>query len=310
MSDTTTHASFTEPFIGFLPGFAAESAKAGIRPSDIEIYNDLLVRRWSALLDSPASRDEGLLQAFLERHPTLLPGSFSVDGDSGHLLYPVAVISKPKLPGLSDREPDFMWMATDSSDLYPILVEIETPHKRWFYGERAETHSDFTHAQGQLAEWRGWFRSGTNRAAFLDLYEIPNLLRRRRLVPRYVLIYGRRSDYESSPRRLQKRGELAREDERLMSFDRLSPCKDGATLACVRRQQDGYRALAVPPCWSISNDPDLYSSVSGWDAALDSSFDMTVERRDYLKSALADLLESGPVQQDEHELRFRRVRRL
>ena len=67
------------------------------------------------------------------------------------------MIAKPKLPGLSDREPDFMWMATDSGSLYPVLIEIETPHKPWFYGDRAEIHSDFTHAHGQLAEWRAWF---------------------------------------------------------------------------------------------------------------------------------------------------------
>ena len=60
----------------------------------------------------------------------------------------MAVISKPKLPGLSDREPDFMWVACDSGSVYPILIELETPHKQWFYGERVEIHSDFTHAQG------------------------------------------------------------------------------------------------------------------------------------------------------------------
>ena len=51
--------------------------------------------------------------------------------------------TRPKLPGLSDREPDFMWIATDSGSLHPVLVEIETPHKAWFYGDRAEIHSDF-----------------------------------------------------------------------------------------------------------------------------------------------------------------------
>ena len=30
--------------------------------------------RWQAFLDSEDSRDESLVQAFLERHPSLLPG--------------------------------------------------------------------------------------------------------------------------------------------------------------------------------------------------------------------------------------------
>jgi hypothetical protein len=28
-----------------------------------------------------------------------------------------------------------MWLATDSDSLYPVLIEIETPHKQWFYGD-------------------------------------------------------------------------------------------------------------------------------------------------------------------------------
>ena len=121
--------------------------------------------------------------------------------------YPMAVISKPKLPGLR-RQPDFMWIATDSVGLYPILVEIETPHKKWFYGDHAEIHSDLTHAQGQLAEWRAWFDRGQTHA-FLDDYDIPRELRKRRFSPRFVLIHGRRADYEGSERRLQKRAELS-----------------------------------------------------------------------------------------------------
>jgi Shedu protein SduA, C-terminal len=171
---------FRKPFVGHLPGYltASEPTAPG-RPSE-EVYNDLLMKQWGTLLDSPASRDERLLQGFLERHPSLLPGSNTMDGDSGHAAFPLAVISQPKLPGLSDRHPDFMWIATDSESLYPILIEIETPHKQWFYGNRAEVHSDLAHAQGQLAEWRAWFNRGHNRTLFLDAYQIPSLLRLRR----------------------------------------------------------------------------------------------------------------------------------
>jgi len=118
-----------------------------------------------------------------------------------------------------------MWPATDSESLYPVLIEIETPHKQWFYGDRAEIHSDLTHAQGQLAEWRTWFSRGSNQTPFLDTYEIPLDLRRRRLSLRLVLIHGRRSNYENSQLRQMKRAEVAREDERLVSFDRLTPAK-------------------------------------------------------------------------------------
>lgn len=282
---------FRSPFVGHLPGYltASEPTAPG-RPSEA-VYNDLLMKQWRALLDSPASRDEHLLQGFLERHPSLLPGSNSMDGDSGHGAFPLAVISQPKLPGLSDRYPDFMWIATDSEAVYPILIEIETPHKQWFYGDRAEVHSDLAHAQGQLAEWRAWFNRGHNRTLFLDAYRVPPLLRERRFSPRFVLIHGRRANYEHSPLKRAKRAELAREGERLMSFDRLTPAKWGTTYSCVRMTAEGYRVVAVPPSLTIINEGEDYQCATGWEEALDACPDMPAARREYLKKEIRKLVD-------------------
>lgn len=284
---------FRDPFPGYLPGYLAENERTSPGRPDQEVYEGFLTDQWQALMDSDDSRDESLLQAFLERHPSLIPGADSVDGDAGNAPFPTAVIAKPKLPGLSDREPDFMWITSDSSSLYPVLVEIETPHKAWFYGDRAEIHSDLTHAHGQLAEWRAWFSRGHNQTAFLDYYEIPTLLARRKLSPRYVLVHGRRSNFESSLRRQQKRAELARPDERLMSFDRLSPAKRSVLYSTVRKGQDGYRVTSVPPSLTIFNTGQVYRQVSGWAEALDGCPDMAAGRRGYLKQQL-DLIISDP----------------
>lgn len=143
-------ACFRTPFVGHLPGYLTASEATALGRPDEHVYNELLMTRWRALLDSPASREERLLHAFLERHPSLLPGSATVDGDSGHAAYPLGVITSPKLPGLSDREPDFMWLdfmwlATDSESLYPVMVEIEL-----------RTSSGFTeNAQRSTATSRG-----------------------------------------------------------------------------------------------------------------------------------------------------------
>jgi Domain of unknown function (DUF4263) len=288
----TASGEFREPFVGHLPGYLAQCQVTGAaRPSE-EAYNELLMARWRSLLDSPESRVEGLVHAFLERHPSLLPGSHSVDGDSGHPPFPMAVISKPKLAGLSDREPDFMWIATDSGSVYPILIEIETPHKEWFYGDHAEIRKELTHAQGQLAEWRAWFNRGQNRSAFLEQYEVPQLLAQRRMSPRYVLIYGRRADYQGIRRREEKRAELARQDERLMSFDRLTPAKNSILYSCVKKTQDGYSVVAIPPCLTIFNTGDPYSAATGWEEALDNCPDMADERRNYLKREFGVLREN------------------
>lgn len=108
---TTASIDFETAFVGDLSGYlsASERTVPG-RPSE-EVYNDLLMTQWQALFDSPTSQDERLIHTFLERHPSLLPGSNTVGGDSGHAAFPLAVITKPKLHGLSDREPDFMWLA-------------------------------------------------------------------------------------------------------------------------------------------------------------------------------------------------------
>jgi hypothetical protein len=45
--------------------------------------------------------------------------------------------------------------------------------------------------------------------------------------------------------------ELQREDERLMSFDRLDPAHYGELYSCVRKTQDRYQIVAVPPCLGL-----------------------------------------------------------
>jgi hypothetical protein len=109
--------------------------------------------------------------------------------------------------------------------------------------------------------------------------------------PRFVLIYGRRADYAASQRRQEKRAELGRQDERLMSFDRLTPAKHGGPYSCVRKQQDGYSTVAVAPCLTILNHGDHYGCITGWDQALDACRDMADARRDYLKRELQKLTE-------------------
>jgi hypothetical protein len=201
-----------------------------------------------------------------------------------------------------------MWIASHSSEVFPILIEIETPHKQWFYGDHAEIHSDFTHAQGQLAEWRAWFSRGYNHELFIDQYGLGGFMDGRKFSPRFVLVHGRSENYRGIKRRQEKRAELAREDERLMSFDRLTPCKNSVLFSCVRREQDGYRVLAVPSSLTILNSGDRYEAASGWPEALDACPDMPPSRREYLKDQF-DLLASNPdayVRRLDSGLRVRR----
>jgi hypothetical protein len=286
-----------------VPDLPSASEAASPHALDAKTYLELLRPAWQALIDSEESKQEAVVQNFLERHPSLLPGAFSVDGDSGHAPWPFAVISQPKLPDLSTKLPDFMWLATDSDTTYAILIEIETPHARWFHEKGTEVHSNLSHAQGQLAEWRAWFSKPRNQIAFAEYYELPDLLRRRKLVPRYVLIHGRRAEIDEDSARLSKRRELYREDERLMTFDRLAPSEKAAELLCVKRRPDAYHLEYASPAFQVCDwDADRYAAITGWAEGLNRTSDLAPGRAAFVSQAIDELRSeyktknrSGPV---------------
>src|SRR4051812_38732175 len=86
-------------------------------------YGNRVMDEWRTLLSSEDASKEKGLQAFLEQHPSLVPGAFASIGlsGSGHSPFPGAVITQPPLHGLGTRTPDFMWIACDSTRLSPIL---------------------------------------------------------------------------------------------------------------------------------------------------------------------------------------------
>ncbi|MFQ5875171.1 MAG: Shedu immune nuclease family protein [Dehalococcoidia bacterium] len=214
-------------------------------------YEGLVIKKWRDLLRSPASLDENNLQKFLEEHPCMLPGAFGLPLPSGHYPFPCAVISQPPLQGLGTKVPDFMWLATNSSYLHPVLIEIETPDKGWFT-KKGIQHADLTQALDQLAAWKTWFNKVENQALFLEYYQIPPDIRRwRTFHPLYILIYGSREEFEEKPDLNAKRGQLERPDEFHMTFDRLSSVHDVQDMMCVRKTGSYYEAMTIPPTFRL-----------------------------------------------------------
>lgn len=87
-----------------------------------EVYEKRVRDKWNELLSSEAN--EPTIHEFLEKHPSLLPGAFGLTGRSGHNPFPCAVITKPPLQSIGKKIPDFLWIATDSKSVYPILIEL------------------------------------------------------------------------------------------------------------------------------------------------------------------------------------------
>lgn len=262
-------------------------AKGAPPPMAWEQYSERVRQEWGKLLVGPGSHDERTIQRFLEQHPCLIPGAFSLPSPSGHWPFPPAVISQPVLQGLNTKIPDFLWIATDSAYLYPVLVEIEQPNKRWFRKDGVP-HAELTQALDQLASWRAWFNKPENQSVFFEQYLIPPDMRRwKTFRPFYVLIYGRRSEFLSRPALVAKRGQMARSDEFYMTYDRLQPQIDTRQLICVRKTETRYIAVSVPATLELS--PALAHErlvIQEKDKAIERNPWLSPERRKFLLERL------------------------
>jgi hypothetical protein len=253
-------------------------------PMSWEEYKQLVLKEWDELLTSTDPLPEDEFQKFFERHPCMLPGAFGILGvSSGHGPFPSAVISQAVLPSYDYRKPDFMWIATDSETVRPIPIEIERPEKRWFTKSGKQTEA-FTEAHDQLAEWKNWFSKPHNEEAFKEFYRIPReLLLIHTFKPFYVLIYGRREEATKDNSLAAKRAHLSREDEEIMTYDRIEPEPKSDQFICVSIDEKGYRAVNIPPTFktgpTFAKDRAL---IKGKKEAIQANQYLSPERKDFL----------------------------
>lgn len=233
-------------------------------------YEAIVSLAWNKLLADP-DISEMSVQRFLEHHPCLVPGAFGTVGVSGHAPFPGALICKPALPDFTRRIPDFMWIARNSVVVSPVLIEIESPNKRWFT-KGGQQSAELTQAIGQLTEWRCWFDEPLNRARFTEYYKLP--LNGRQLRPEYVLIYGRHAEAGQNSQLIKKRGQMARPNETLMTYDRLRPDPNVSDFLSAKLTRSGYEAICLPATMCLGPAfAELRVFISGKkDAAMDSPY--------------------------------------
>jgi len=220
-----------------------------VPPMEWKDYIKRANRGWKDILES-APIDEAPIQHFLEENPSLIPGAYGISFSSGHAPIYGAVFSQPELPGFHSKKPDFMWIATSSKGIYPILIEIESLNKKWFRQDGQPT-AEFTQAQNQMNQWRIWFSNPVNQLQFREVYLKDFPFRDDIITPHYVLICGRRKDLE--PYR-NTRSVLMKKDEEHMSYDRLSFSRDQSDYLTVKMKDDGVYAIKIPPISMISPD--------------------------------------------------------
>jgi hypothetical protein len=224
-------------------------------------YEARVRREWSDLLNSQAGCDERTIHKFLESHPSLVPGAYSMTGPSGHAPFPQALISEAPLAGIGRRIPDFIWLAKDSGNFSPVFIEIESPCKRWFT-DAGVPHHHLTEAMNQLAEWQAWLNRPENVTVFYENFQVPDYIRRTlHFRPEFVLIYGRRAEFDERPNLRRLRAQFERHGQAVMTFDRLEPARNCSDYICVTKTSERYKALSVPAtlqlgpmfadCWSL-----------------------------------------------------------
>lgn len=219
----------------------------------------------------------------------MVPGAFSPGGGTCPSPLTFVLVSEPRLPGLRERRPDFLWLAANSDTWFPVLVEIERPSKRLFR-ENGVPIAHFSQARNQLNQWRAWFGLPANLQKFCEDYGVPQeWARGKRMSLRMILIYGRRNEFERDATRTRERGSLlGREDEVLMSFDRLTPDPLLGDAVTARACGAGrYKAIRVPPTLRLGpNRAERLLSIDGLPEAIRLTPGWTPDRRSFVISRL------------------------
>ncbi len=248
-----------------------------------EEYSKRVLAEWHALLNSEQGCEERQIHNFLVRHPSMVPGAYSVTGPSGHSPLSMALLSESPLTGIDIRIPDFIWLANDSLNFTPVFIEIESPCKRWFTQAGDPTH-DLAQAHNQLVAWRNWFNRPENVMLFFNTFRIPDGIRRDyNFRPEFVLIYGRRVEFEDRPELTRFRAQFEQHGQIVMTFDRLKPAGDCEHYLSARVRNGDFHALHVPATFQLGPMvAEEFAGIRNIDGAIELNEWISAERRRFL----------------------------
>ena len=233
--------------------------------------------------------DEKAIQDFLEKNPCMVPGArgeFDF-GPSGHSPCRDTLIAQPRIKGIINRQPDFMWLANDSITFCPALIEIEAPSKKYFNKDGSPT-ADFTKAKNQLDEWKVILSKPENQLSFYNDFSVPQELRKRNFDPYFVLIYGRRKEYENDQILTDKRLTLVdrRSNQYLMSFDRIQPLYIDRPYVTSIVKNGKYHAKYLTPTFKPGPFEDQLLDFDNLDSAVENMAHTSDERKIFLKQRI------------------------
>jgi hypothetical protein len=161
--------------------------------------------------------NEQVYQSYIEENTRLIPLEFV----QNHGIHFQLVLRKVSFG--ADYKCDFLYLSKSSDHWNCVLVEIERPNSRFFKKSSNEYHPDFLKALQQIDTWKAWFLDPANHKSFTDttLGLIRTPLGRNPTQIKYVLVHGRRAEYQNSP--TKRRLIVAKEsnDLQIITFDSL-----------------------------------------------------------------------------------------
>lgn len=130
-----------------------------------------------------------------------------------------------KLSLARDYVTDFFFLAKSSADWNCVLIEIEKPSSKYFKEGTLDFHDDFLAGLKQISRWRAWFENQDNLNGFvngtLEDLRVPAGLKQNPCFIKYVLVTGRRSEFENDAARRRLIRTQERDDFKIISYDSL-----------------------------------------------------------------------------------------
>lgn len=180
---------------------------------------------------------EQVYQRYMEEHTVLIPREF-VQNHGIHFDLVFRKISLAK-----DYAPDFFYLSKSSADWNLVFVEIEKPHSSYFKDQTNNLHPDFLAGLDQIARWRAWFDNPANVAGFIDgtiaPVRVPEAMKRNKCNIKYVLVHGRRAEFEGSELRRGLIRARETDDFHIVSFDSLTEAlhTKSPLYLCIRKNE-------------------------------------------------------------------------
>ncbi|MGH8427333.1 MAG: Shedu immune nuclease family protein [Gammaproteobacteria bacterium] len=203
---------------------------------------ELLRKDFLNLLDEELSEQK--YQDFLEHNTELIPREFL----QNHGVHFDLVVRKLSLGG--NYTTDFFYMSKSSGDWNLVFVEIEKPQSRYFKNAKGELHVDFLKALDQISRWRIWFDNPSNRNAFIDNtiapIRVPVPMRRNPCHLKYVLVHGRRNEFEGNEVKTGLIRSKETNDFKILSYDSLVEALNARAPLYVSIRRNEYFDIVSP----------------------------------------------------------------